>query len=339
MADSLTRADAHPVRLVRSLAGTLELAGRSAPVVRLQDLVRRASTLSSGVLLVAERGADTSGVARDLHARGRHPAAPFVTVECGMDAEPLDRLLFGCAVPGGLLDLESVGSDSRLVHAGGGTLFLQDVGELSAALQTRLARILRDGEARIEGQPVAITCRFVASAPVEIESDARVQRFRADLYRRLSATRIDLLPLRERQPDIPELATRLVEHLCAARGLGRRTLTQAALALLTALPWPGNLREFQEVLDRAVVESRGDTIKVEQLLPAIRLPIGCPQTSFAPADSLRDARLRFEREYITAVLEHHGWRTAEAAETLGIKRPNLYRKARQLGIPLAKTSE
>jgi two-component system response regulator HupR/HoxA len=220
--------------------------------------------------------------------------------------------------------------------ARGGTLFLQDVTELSAAAQTRLARIIRDGEVRIDGEAVSMDIRLVASATPAIDADAREERFRADLFRRLASSRIDLPPLRDRPDDVPALAERLLDDVNAAMGIDGRTFTQAALALLSAISWPGNLAELRAVVERAAGASNG-TIQVEQLLPALKLDSA--RTPFKPSGSLKDARLRFEREYITAVLQHHGWKMAEAAQTLGIQRPNLYRKARQLGIPVARFSE
>jgi len=133
------------------------------------------------------------------------------------------------------------------------------------------------------------------------------------------------------------LATRLLEDYSGAQGSPPRTFTQAALALLAAHSWPGNLAELRALVERVVAETRDQAIQIEQLLPVLQLERAT--TAFVPVGSLRDARLRFERDYIAAVLQHHGWRMADAAQTLGIQRPNLYRKARQLGIPLARVSE
>ena len=337
MADPLMLADSRSARLPRPAADPLELVGRSARVARMQELVRRASGLSTGVLLVAERGADVEPMARELHSRGRHATHAFVGVDCGLDATRLDRLLFGVPTIEGLPDIEPVGRDGCIAGARRGTLFLQDVSELPAALQARLARIVRDGEVGIEGESVALSCRLIASAAPGIETDVRSHRFRADLFRRLSASRIDVPPLRDRQEDVPELATRVVEELCAGCGIARRVLSQAALALLTALPWPGNLAELRSVLERVVVDSHDEAIHIEHLLAVVR--IDHTPAPFVSAGPLREARQRFERDYVTAVLQLHGWRAAAAAQTLGMQRPNLYRKARQLGIPLAKVSD
>jgi DNA-binding NtrC family response regulator len=130
---------------------------------------------------------------------------------------------------------------------------------------------------------------------------------------------------------------RLLEDTCAAEGRPARTFTQAALALFGALTWPGNLAELRTAIERIVADGVEDVIQIEQILPALQLHRS--HTPFVPSGNLREARLRFERDYISSVLQHHDWRMASAAEALGIQRPNLYRKARQLGIPLARVSE
>jgi DNA-binding NtrC family response regulator len=335
MADTVSLAGVRSARFVRGPIGALELIGRSAPIGRVQEFVRRIASLDGAVLIVAERGADVESLARELHARGRSASAPFVAVECGADG--LDRLLFGEPIGHAPPDLEAVSRDSRVGAACGGTLFLQDVAEIPAAVQARLARIVRDGEVHIDGEPVTTAIRLIASASPEIDGDVRDHRFRSDLYRRLSASRLDLPPLRHRPDDVPAIAGRLIEDQCATLALPPRTFTQAALALLGALPWPGNVAELRDVVERVVAGTREETIQVEHLLPALQLDRA--PAPFVPAGTLREARLRFERDYIAAVLQHHGWRMADAAQTLGIQRPNLYRKARQLGIPLARVAE
>jgi DNA-binding NtrC family response regulator len=338
MRQALTLSDSRPARPGSGAATSAELIGGSPAVRRVQELMRRASALDSGVLIVGERGADAPSIARDLHARCRPASAPWVAVDCdGGSAGRIDSSLFGVTRQhAGPADLEPVSGDCLLAAARGGTLFLENVTELPAAAQARLARIARDGEVRIEGEVVATELRMIASAPPSVDGDVRDHRFRPDLYRRLAASRIDLPPLRDRLEDVPIMATRLLE-LAAADGNPPSTLTDAALGLLAAHSWPGNLAELRALVDRLVAETDGEAIQVEQLLPLLQLERAA--AAFVPVGTLRDARLRFERDYIAAVLRHHGWRIPEAAQTLGIQRPNLYRKARQLGIPLARISD
>jgi DNA-binding NtrC family response regulator len=337
MHETLPFASRRPAEMVRTMERAVELAGQSLAIARVNELLRHASASESAVLLVAEQGADVASVARELHERSRQPGAPFISVDCTRESARLDLLLFGAPTSEGDVHIESVASDGRIAAARGGTLFLQDVGDLPASVQAKLARVVRDGEASMDGEPVALDFRLIASATPVIDGDAHARRFRVDLYRRLSTCRIDLPPLRNRPEDVPALATRLLEDLCEAQHVAPRTFTQAALALLSALSWPGNLSQLQRVIERVVADVASDVIQVEHLLPALQLDRA--PAPFVPAGNLREARLRFERDYIAAVLQHHGWRMADAAKTLGIQRPNLYRKARQLGIMLTRIAE
>jgi two-component system nitrogen regulation response regulator NtrX len=320
-----------------------ELVGRSAAVVRVQDHVSRAARAEGGVLLVAPAGVDVESVARDLH-RQEGRCAPFERVECGIaDPARLDRVLFGAAPSVAPSDLEWVSSDSRIAAALGGTMFLRDVTELPASLQARIARIARDTEVRIDGAPTPTRLRWIASAAPGVEADVEAGRLRRDLYRRLAASRIELPPLGDRAEDVPLLAARLLEEWCAAPDRDAKALTQPALALLSALAWPGNLAELQITIERAAEAAPGDAVQIEDILGALKLDrlstLERSPAGFVPLGSLRDARLRFERDYIASVLRHHGWKIGDAARALGIQRPNLYRKARQLGIPLGRAAE
>jgi DNA-binding NtrC family response regulator len=315
----------------------IELAGDSPAVGRARVLLQRAAALETGVLLVGERGVDVEAVARELHHAGRGSARPLIAVTCADDAAALDRVLFGTPVVKAPTDLVAVTSDSRIGSARGGTLFLHDIAELPAAVQARLARVARDGEISLEGQAVPTNCRIVASASPSIERDVREHRFRPDLFRRIAASRIDLPPLRDRAADIPVLVARLVdEHRRAQDGPARR-FTDAALAVMSALSWAGNLAELRNVVDRVLCGTTATVIQIEDVLPSLQLDRS--MTAFVPVGSLKEARLRFERDYIAAVLQYHGWKVAEAAQTLGIQRPNLYRKARQLGIPVNRIGD
>ena len=140
--------------------------------------------------------------------------------------------------------------------------------------------------------------------------------------------------------DILSIKVNLQETRLNGGGMAVATnsvFTQTALALLSALTWPGNLAELRGAIERVVRQTGDDVIQIEHMLPALQLDRA--PTPFVPAGNLREARLKFERDYIAAVLQHCGWRMAEAAQTLGIQRPNLYRKARQLGIPVTRMPE
>lgn len=312
----------------------IELVGQSHAVVRARELVRRAAPLDGGVLLVGEPGIDVTSVAREIHDRSRYGTEPWLALECqGGSAGAVEPRLFGTA-PAGDADLVAVAPDSLIAAARGTSLFLQDVAELSAAIQARLARLIRDGEVRLDGRITPANIRLIASAQPSIDEDVRANRFRQDLYRRLAVSRVDLPPLRDRAADVPALADRILQETCSGTAHAPRSFTRAAHALLAAFSWPHNLAELRAAVAKVVSTTDASVLQIEHLLTVLQIDRALP--GFAPSGTLRDARLRFEREYISAVLQHHGWQLGEAARTLGIQRPNLYRKARQLGIPLAR---
>lgn len=314
---SLVAADTH---------SPLPLLGSSDAARRARESFELAVSRTTPVLLVVEAGCRPRNIAEALHARTR-AERPFVALDCGA-AQPadLERRLFGTpprrvSTP----DLETLGPGAALVDAGAGTLFLENTDELPASAQRRLARVLRDGEARLSGRHARLPLRLVASTARDLEADVREGRFRQDLLRRLAACRIVVPPLRHRASDI----TAVVEQLVSEGSAAPRSFTQAALTVLTALPWAGNVDELAAVLEK-VLQSAGTIVTQEDVLA--HLPIDGPFSRFDLTASLRDARRRFERDYIAAVLERHQWRMSEAARALGIERANLYRKTRQLGI-------
>jgi two-component system, NtrC family, nitrogen regulation response regulator NtrX len=313
----------------------LPLVGGSDVAGRARHALQVAAARRTPVLLLAETGCRPHTVVDCLHALTR-PGGPVVVLDCGA-TEPaeIDERLFGAprrsAVPG---DLESLGRGSAIVTAASGTLYLENVDELPASAQRRLARLLRDGEARIASRPhsVALPFRLVASTTRDIETEVRDGRFRADLLRRFDACRITIPPLRQRPGDLASIIERALHELDGRS----RKFTQPAITVLAALPWGQNFDELVSVLTR-VVAGPGAIVTQEDVLAHVPM-----EGAFARRDltaSLREARRRFERDYIAAVLERHQWRMSDAARALGIERANLYRKTRQLGIARVAKAE
>ncbi len=311
----------------------LELAGTSPAMQRLRDQIARAAGRRAHTLVQAERGFDAAVIARaihDVHA----PGLPVVVLACADgDSDDIERQLFGTCRRHHDGSRESLGDGSLLRRARGGILFLRDVVELPAAVQARLARLLRDGEVLVEEQAHAmpLDVRVVSSATTTLDADVEAGRFREDLARRLTVLRLEIPPLRHRPEDIALLATKAAAAACDEAALPRKPFTQAALTLLGALPWHGNVAELVGVVERLVRSAPGRTLQLEDVLAIVRLD-GPGQGAGAPRGTLRQARRWFEREYIVAVLNQHRFRTSDAARALGIQRTNLYRKARQLGI-------
>ncbi|HEX2343259.1 MAG TPA: sigma 54-interacting transcriptional regulator [Vicinamibacterales bacterium] len=319
-----------------------DLTGSSDAVRLARDRIGKAAAREGGALLVAERGYDLEAIAREAHVSA---SGPFATLDCAMpDVSEVERSLFGTAtVPGRrgarAEALETVGESALLVTTSGGTLLLTSIAELPASAQARLARILRDREARVEGTEGSrrLSLRIVATTRPPVEAEVDEGRLRPELYRRLAAVRIDLPALARRREDIPAIARHIVHDVSDARGIAARSFTQAALALVAALPWDGNVDELRRVIEGVCATAPGPAIRVEDVLGQVLLD--ARQGALGPQASLREARRQFEREYIAAVLRHYEGRMGPAARVLGIQRTNLYRKARQLGIQPRKVAE
>jgi len=309
-----------------------------SPMMReVMVLIARASTMRAGVLIRGEQGTGRQVVARTIHAT-QSAASPFIAVDCAtLDSPELDALLFGVSAHSQNGDhsphgLERVSGRGRLHDALGGTLYLQNVADASARVQARLARVFRDREAILaeNDEPFALDVRPMASVDPEFDGAVQEGRVRDDLFRRLSVIRIDVPPLRQRREDIPALANCFVRHVCASVRVPPKTLSRSALSLISALPWRGNGVELRTFIESVVTGLQGGRgIGLDDVLAHVRLDGG---SVFSNGGTLRQARARFEREYITAILEQHHGRISDAAKALGIQRTNLYRKIRSLRV-------
>jgi two-component system nitrogen regulation response regulator NtrX len=324
----------------RSAASVEDLYCHSASMREVATVIGRAASMRAGVLLRGERGTGRQLIARSIHAAQDRGTAPFIVVDCAEYDELNDRLFGASNSSESTKGLERVAGRGLVHQAIGGTLYLQNIADAPARVQARLARILRDREATLAetGETIGVDVRPMASADPGIETSVQEGRIRDDLFRRLSAIRIDVPSLRGRREDIPALANFFVREVCAAHRIPPKTLSRAALSLISALPWRGNVIELRMLVE-AVVNSLavGRGIALEDVLAHVKLDGG--SVVFANGGTLRQARARFEREYISAVLEQHQGRISEAAKALGIQRTNLYRKMRSLKVARERRSK
>ena len=296
----------------------------------------QASASDSGVLVCGESGSGRHALARFLHAESARAARAFVSVDCAEDdGKAIEARLFGRSEPGagdGEGATDCVEEGSLLHQARAGTLFLANLPELPERVQRRLASVLRAGEARVgaNARETPLRVRPIVSADAAWDAAVAEGRLRADLVHRVAALRIELPPLRERREDIPQLAAVLLREECEARRAALKELEPAASSLLSALPWRGNVRELRALMATLAAHVPAVRVRLEDVLGYVRLD-GASRT-FVASGPLREARERFEREYISAVVEHHRGRMGEAARELGIQRTNLYRKMRSLRV-------
>jgi DNA-binding NtrC family response regulator len=279
--------------------------GASPAIRETLALVRRIAPSRCNVLMLGERGTGRESVARAVHAQSPHGNKPFMKVECV--ASP-------AALPAALGDAITPGT----------TIYLEEIGELSVEAQLELTEIVRR---RAES---GADLRFIGSCAPRVDDQVGRGDLRADLVEALGVVRIELPPLRQRTEDIPLLATHFLKEACRRNGVPPKTFTRSALTLMAALPWPGNMAELRALTERlAVIITRG-LVLLEDVLANVRLEGA--EALGGPSGTLREARERFERDYVAAVLQHHRGRMGDAARALGIERTNLYRKIKQLNI-------
>jgi two-component system nitrogen regulation response regulator NtrX len=319
---------------------TKSIFGESLRMQQVIAQIDEAAESRRGVLITGERGTGRGLVARAIHDRSSTPGAPFVAVACAHFApNELEQALLGCETPilrkaNGRPGQETIMPGSLVHEAMGGTLYFTHLCEIPDRVQVRLARLFRDGEAVVgsRGKPVPLNIRPVAAASQSHQAALVDGRLRQDLHRRFSACQIDLPPLRERRDDVPALVNHYVEETCRTAAIPVKSVADSAIAVLSALPWRGNLTELRTTIDVLVLHARGATIELDDVLEQVRLEGAQQPVPVGLKGTLREARVHFERDYISAVLEHHHGKIPEAAQVLGIQRTNLYRKLRTLRL-------
>ena len=311
-----------------------ELIGASAAMDVVRALLARLAGTSANVLINGESGTGKEIAARGLHRLSRRAAGPFVAINCAALPEALlESELFGY-VRGAFTDARTDRA-GLFAQADGGTIFLDEIGELPRSLQPKLLRALEERTIRPIGASSELTVdvRVVTATHRNLAADVEAGRFRADLYYRLNTLRLALPPLRDRRDDIDALAQHFARTIAAHERRPVRGLTPAALARLRAQPWPGNVRELRNCIEHAVAMTTTDVLDVIDLppLPEATPPRGSPALPAAtttPADPDADwpTLESLERAYLDRVLAHVGGNRSAAARVLGIDRRTLLRK-------------
>jgi transcriptional regulator with GAF, ATPase, and Fis domain len=308
-----------------------DIVGQSAALRAVLQKVDQVAPTDAPVLLLGETGTGKELLARAIHARSGRRQGPLIAVNCAaLPTTLIESELFGHEK--GAFTGATQAKPGRFELADGGTLFLDEIGDLDPTLQTKLLRILQDGEIQRLGSTKTrkVDVRIVAATNRELAQDMREGRFRTDLYYRLGVFPIQIPPLRERREDIPLLAWYLIQS--RQRGLGRaiEKIPRAAMDALVAYDWPGNVRELQNVIDRALILSPGSILRVDEALGTARATRGEGRPAAAP-ETLEDA----ERAHILGVLERCRWvleGRGQAADRLGLRPSTLRNRMRKLGI-------
>jgi Nif-specific regulatory protein len=326
-----------------------DIVGASAAIEEVFRLMESAASSPIAVLIEGETGTGKELVARGIHRASSRANGPFLAVNCAALPETLlESELFGHrrgAFTGATKDRRGL-----FEVAAGGTVFLDEVGEMPGAMQVKLLRVLQENEvvALGDSRPRRVDVRVISATNRDLAGEVAAGRFRDDLYFRLAAFPIRVPPLRQRREDIPALVDHFLSGAVARLGKAVRHAEPEAMDLLARFDWPGNVRELQNELERAVaLAADGDSIRVEHLsskLRAPRVPAASGTTAAEGArrrggvatrpsvEPLRRAREAFEATYIARALDRHGGNVSRAARSLGLSRTMLHKKIRAYGL-------
>jgi two-component system response regulator AtoC len=314
------------------------LVGSSPRMREVYRLLEKAAAVDATVLLTGETGTGKELAARAIHAQSARSARRFVAVNCGaLPGELVESELFGHAR--GAFTGAAGAKAGLFEEAQGGTIFLDEVGELPLPAQVKLNRAIQEKEVRRVGdtQPVAVDVRVIAATHRDLREEVKAGRFREDLFYRLHVFTVTLPPLRERAEDVPLLAVHFLGKHARALRRTLRGFAPEAMRRLTAHAWPGNVRELENVIERAVAVAGGDVIGPDDLPPELAdSPAPAPAPGALAAmpykDAVEDARDRASRDYLVALMSEFGGNVTRAAERAGMERESLHRLLRKYGL-------
>ncbi len=317
----------------------MQIIGKSPAIRKVFKLIEKVAPTESTVLILGESGTGKELVARAIHAKSKRAKGPFVPVNCGaIPEELLESELFG--YERGAFTGANRSKPGRFELANGGTIFLDEVAEMSPKLQVKLLRVLQERVVeRLGGErPVPVNIRIIAATNRDLEAEVRAGRFREDLYFRLNVIPIRLPPLRERREDIPLLVEFFLKKFCEREEVPLKRLSEEAMERLLNYRWPGNVRELENLVERLVILSESEVITEEDLPEHIRnaekdlsvfdISGELPEGGIDLQEFLRD----IERALIVKALKAADGVKSRAARLLNINRTTLIEKMKRLGL-------
>ncbi len=313
-------------RLRQAAEDRYAMVGDSPALQVVRELIDKVGPTAARVLITGENGTGKELVARAIHAVSPRRDRPLIEVNCAaIPSELIESELFGHmkgSFTGAFADRAG-----KFEQADGGTLFLDEVGDMSLSAQAKLLRVLQEGVVtRIGGaKPIQVDVRVLAATNKDLEMEIAESRFREDLLYRLNVVPIDVPPLRERLEDVPALVAHFAEQLGASAGVPGKRFAEEAVRRLQTRPWPGNIRELRNAVERALILAPGKVVTaadVDRLLPA----------DLGPKQSLENFRSEAEKGFLVQKLREHDWNITETAKSLQIPRSNLYKKIERYGL-------
>jgi two-component system nitrogen regulation response regulator NtrX len=321
-----------------------QMIGESSGLAQVMAAIGRAAPTNATVLIQGESGVGKELVARTIHRNSRRSRERFVQVNCAAIPEELiESELFGHEK--GSFTGATEKQVGKFEQADKGTIFLDEIGDMSAKTQAKVLRVLQEGEVERLGsaRTIKVDVRVIAATNKNLEEEIEKGRFRDDLYFRLAVIPIHVPPLRERPEDIPLLVRHFVDYFCREGNYRPKRLTQAALDALQRYRWKGNIRELRNTVERTIIMTAGDMIDIVDLPENVRTPSSAAApapkageaaglASDARVGTLREFKDNAERAFLVAKLRESGWNISKTAEIIDTPRSNLYKKLEQYQI-------
>lgn len=314
--------------LKQDLTKKFRLIGTSQKMTILKEQIDMASQSNSRVLIMGESGSGKEIVARFLHENSKRAGKPFIEVNCAaIPQELIESELFGHEKGSFTGAFER--KKGKFELADEGTLFLDEVGDMSLSAQSKVLRVIETQEfQRVGGsRNIKVDVRIIVATNKDLREEMRKENFREDLFYRLDVIPIIVPPLRERKDDIPALVDYFLEYFASEYGQKLKKITPEAIKMLETYDWPGNIRELRNVIEKLVIMTPSDTITAKNLVVAEPT-----KEDYFAFTTLREARDAFEKTFITKKLEENNWNISKTAEILQIERSNLHKKIKAYNI-------
>jgi two-component system, NtrC family, nitrogen regulation response regulator NtrX len=328
--------------LKRAVEARHQMVGESPALRAIWDAIKRAAPTNATVLLLGESGVGKELVARAIHRNSLRSRERFVQVNCAAIPEELiESELFGHEK--GSFTGATEKQIGKFEQADRGTIFLDEVGDMSAKTQAKVLRVLQEGEVERLGsaRTIKVDVRIIAATNKDLEAEIEKGNFREDLYFRLSVIPIRVPPLRDRREDIPVLVRHFVDLFSRENNRRPQRFTAAALEFMQKARWKGNVRELRNTVERLLIMTPGDTIDVDDLRDVVRSeakPSAAPESGAANSGNaiapgtLREFKESAERKFLVEKLRENAWNISKTAEVIGTPRSNLYKKLEQYAI-------
>jgi two-component system nitrogen regulation response regulator NtrX len=310
-----------------------KILGDSQAMTDIKEVISRCAPTDSKVLICGETGTGKELVASAIHHQSPRNSSPFIRVNCAAIPESLiESELFGHEK--GAFTGAAARKIGKFELANSGTLFLDEIGDMALSCQSKVLRVLETGEfERVGGtQSIKTDVRVVAATNKDLVKETDDGEFREDLYYRLNVVPVYIPPLRERRTDVPILIKHFMTQFCRERGMPVPTVNDRAISVLSQYDFPGNVRELRNLVERMVIMVPDEMITEENIHPLLGVRRTGKPDIFSEPLTLSQAQKKLMKKYVETQLERHNHNVKETAQTLGIERPNLYRKMRELGI-------